>query len=443
MTLRERLNQVGRPASRPRRLACLAITAVASVVLAGCGGSGTSGGSATSTRSTTVSAVRETTSAPKCGAGTGKPATATPIPVGAMDTQSNGVSTSEGPASAAAYFACLNANGGIDGHPIQYTIEDDGLDPATAARSALTLASDKKVVAIVGSAAYVECPVAGPIYAKASIDEIEAAGGSAQCFTAPNISSVSQGGTLSVSLTVQDEIAHGAKRIAVLAPNIPGLGAAFVAAANRTAAANGGRLVKSVLYKPGITDATSVVLDAMSANPQGIVFAGLKQDGVAVLKAAQTQNLKGRVVVSSAAPLYAPDVPQAIAGYWDGALRVAHQFSAFNATGPDTTLWHEVMNKYATGVAQDEFSEGSFLAAKIFSDTLAKLKGPINRTTVGEAIRSIRNYTTDMLCGGWSFGTGAFHVSNTAGRIAELSGDSWKDVQGCTEIRDPILSPPK
>jgi branched-chain amino acid transport system substrate-binding protein len=395
-----------------------------------------------SSSSTQAGLVAASNTAPKCGDATGKPATGQPIPVGGMTTETNGPNISEGPKAAQAFFACLNANGGIHGRPIAYTYEDDGLNPATAARAANDLVSDKKVVGVAGSTAYLECAVAGPIYEQAKVMEVEAAGGPAQCFTLPNIVSVSEGGILSTSLAVQDEISQGAKRIALLGPNTPGLGQAFIAAAKRTAAANGGQLVAGVLYAPGIQDATSVLLQAAAAKPTAIVLVGVEQDLVSILKTAQTQNMKGRFKFAAAAPLYSPEAPKALGPYWwGGAIRVAHQFAPFDANTPDNRLWHEVMNKYAPGVPQDEFAQGAFLSAKVFADTIARINGPITRASVTKALQAARDYKSDLLCRPWSWVTGNYHVSNTVGRIATInSAGAWQDVGGCTTIKDPILS---
>src|ERR1700689_285639 len=56
----------------------------------------------------------------KCGMGTGKAATGTPIKLGAIATKQAGTDFSDIPNMAGAYFKCVNANGGIYGHPIQY-----------------------------------------------------------------------------------------------------------------------------------------------------------------------------------------------------------------------------------------------------------------------------------------------------------------------------------
>jgi branched-chain amino acid transport system substrate-binding protein len=423
---------------RAARLACgaLLVIVLAGVVTA-CGSSSGSGSSgAPDAKAATTKAVQ----APKCGAGSGKPATGTPIPIGGMATVTGGVSNGQGVATAKAYFDCLNANGGIKGRPIAYSTEDDGLNPSTAARNATTLVKDKKVVGIVGGS-YLECPVAGPIYAKAGIYELDGDGGSAQCFTSPNIASVSMGAPLASSATIAALIDGGAKKIALLVPNVPGLGDAVQQAAERTAKANGAEVVKTTMYKPGVKDAASLVLAAASANPDGIALAGVESDLVAILKAAEAQKLKDRFKFASVNQLYAPQAPDELGSYWDdGALKVQHQYGPLEATTPDIALWKAVVARYSPKTPTDETSEGMFLAAKMLADTIATIDGPVTAASVGKAIEGIEDYKTDLLCQPFAWGKLPFRLGNVQTRIATIHGGQWKDEGGCTSVPDPTLS---
>ena len=58
---------------------------------------------------------------PKCGANTGKPATGEPIVIGGIVSVTGPDNFSSSGLAAAAYFQCLNANGGVNGRPIKYS----------------------------------------------------------------------------------------------------------------------------------------------------------------------------------------------------------------------------------------------------------------------------------------------------------------------------------
>jgi branched-chain amino acid transport system substrate-binding protein len=357
-----------------------------------------------------------------------------------METASNGANSAEGVETAAAYFKCLNAGGGIDGRPIVYHTEDDALTPAIAARGAAAFVADDKIVGDVG-ASYLECPVAGPIYAKAGVYEVEAAGGSAQCFTSPNIASVAQGAPLAASAIVQALTREGAKRIALIDPNTPGLGNAAQQAAEQTAKLEGAQIVTTVFYKPGIEDATSLLLAAAAANPDGIALVGIKADLVTLLQSAQAQNMGPRFKWAAVNQLYSPEVPKELGSYWDnGSLLVPHEYSPLAAATPDARLWQAVMAHYAPGVPTDELSEGAFVAAKLLAHTIASIHGPITASTVGAALQKVKDYTTDMLCRPWSWGSLPFRVSNTYDRVATIKDGSWTDITGCTAIANPSVT---
>ena len=52
---------------------------------------------------------------------------------------------------AKAYFDCVNDNGGINGHPIQYIVETEQTNPQQVASLAKKLVESDKVLGIVGS----------------------------------------------------------------------------------------------------------------------------------------------------------------------------------------------------------------------------------------------------------------------------------------------------
>lgn len=354
--------------------------------------------------------------------------------MGGETTSSGGASVAEGVATARAYFACLNADGGIQGRPIKYITKDDGLSASLAASGAETLVGDR-VVGIVGGS-YLECPVAGPIYAKAGLYEIEGVGGSSSCFTSKNIASVSEGAPLAGSAIAQALIKENAKRIYLILPNIPGLGTALQASSEATAKAMGASIVGTEFYTPGITDATSLVLAAQASGANGVGVVGIKSDELTIFAAATAQHLTEKF--ASGNQLYSPEVPAELGSYWDnGKLVVQHQYAPESAHTAGVALWKAVVKRYAPHTPLDEDSEGMFIAAQMFSDTIAKIKGPITRASVRNALEHIKDYRTDMLCTQFSWGKLPFRVSNVDTRLVTVAGSSWKNDGGCAHIDDP------
>src|SRR5438552_13726394 len=149
-------------AHRTRRTLLLA--AVLALGAAGCSssssGTGAGAGSSTTPAGTSsASASTATASTSQCGTKPGVAATGTPIVLGAIATNQPGTSFTDIPNMAKAYFDCVNANGGINGHPIKYQIATEQTNPGQIAALAKQLVQTDKVVGIVGNTSIVECSV--------------------------------------------------------------------------------------------------------------------------------------------------------------------------------------------------------------------------------------------------------------------------------------------
>lgn len=100
--------------------------------------------------------------APICGANTGEAATGEPIKVGGIHGKAAPGDFPSATDSAGAYFDCVNANGGINGRPIEYMVEYDQWIPELAAQALAKLVGDENVVAMVGNGSFVEMSVNAP-----------------------------------------------------------------------------------------------------------------------------------------------------------------------------------------------------------------------------------------------------------------------------------------
>jgi branched-chain amino acid transport system substrate-binding protein len=79
----------------------------------------------------------------KCGLGNGKKASGEPIQIGAIVGKTGPEDFSSSARAADAYFKCVNANGGINGRPIAYTIQDDTWNPEVASQAANKLVKEQ------------------------------------------------------------------------------------------------------------------------------------------------------------------------------------------------------------------------------------------------------------------------------------------------------------
>src|SRR5215468_410950 len=149
-----------------RRRSRLAGTAVAvlavGAVLAGCSSSSSSSSSAPASSSTSSAAPAASSTAvatSSCGTKPGVAATGTPINLGSIVTDSPQANFTDIANMAGAYFNCVNANGGINGHPIKYFIQKEQINASQIAALAKQLVQTDHVVGIVGNTSIIECSV--------------------------------------------------------------------------------------------------------------------------------------------------------------------------------------------------------------------------------------------------------------------------------------------
>src|SRR3954447_6163925 len=256
--------------SRYLRAAVAAATALPLVVgLAACGGS--SG----DTSDADVGKLNTSATAAKCGMGNGKPASGEPIKIRALATASGGIDFSSAPRSAAAFFKCVNANGGINGRPISYAYEDDALNQQKAAQIAAKFAADKSIVALAGDATFIGCGAANPVYKKADLYSITGTGVPQSCFESSNIAPVNAGPRISTVSTIQYLQGAGkAGRVAQVSNKVPGVGDWSQAGATGYAKESdgGAKVVKSILHDPAALDANSIVLGIKGSDPSAVIL---------------------------------------------------------------------------------------------------------------------------------------------------------------------------
>ena len=414
-----------------------AIALSLAAALAACGGSSGDDSDAD------VGDLASESSAVKCGMGNGKEATGEPIKVRALATASGGIDFSSAPRSAAAFFKCVNANGGINGRPIDYGYEDDALNQQKAAQIAAKFAADTSIVALAGDATFIGCGAANPIYKKASLYSITGTGVPQSCFESSNIAPVNAGPRMSAVATVQYLNAQGdASAIAQVSNKVPGVGDWLQSGVEDYAKKNGVKVVKSILHDPASVDANSIVLELKNAKPSAVILQDPGPMSAAVLKAAATQGLEDDFVWSCLTSCYDASFPAQIGEQWEGFIANA-ELQLVDAKTPDNVLWRTVLQKYGSKEdPRDTFGQSGFLAAKILTDTLLKLEpGDITRETVSKAIVGIKGYESDILCSPWYYGTADRHNANHTTRMAKVEGGKYVELEGCKPVEDPALAP--
>jgi len=384
-------------------------------------------------------AVRRRWSAAAAAPAAGK-ATGEPIKIGAVVGATGPADFSSASKGAQAYFDCVNANGGINGRPIEYLVEDDGWDPEKAATVAKKLVEDEDVVGMVGSTSFVECAANADYYADQGVAVIAGVGVPRECFFSSNIAPVNQGPRLSGIGVAEYAREQGATKMSCIANVIPNFGGWVCQGLEAWGEANGVE-VSSFNGQPDGSDAETIVQQALADDPDSVTVVEAGPGVIGYLKVAEQQG--------STANWYAPtsayDVafPAAVGDHWFGKLQAEIEFNMLDSTGPHNTLWQQVMDDFgADGAPRDSFSQGGFLSAIIAVDALLGLDpAAIDRAAVTDAFIGVDGFESDLVCGPWSFGEGDHHNANHAGHIVELAADgTWKLLKDCFEVPDPELA---
>src|SRR5581483_4575081 len=190
-------------------------------------GAGSTGGTTPAGSASSSGAATATVDTSQCGSKPGVKATGTPIALGAIATNQPGTSFTDIPNMAKAYFDCVNANGGVNGHPIKYFIETEQTNPAQVAADARQLVQTDHVLGVVGSTSIIECSVNSGYWQKMGYYVIDS-GIAPECYSTPNSAAVNMGPRYSSDGAVQYALAQHVNKIVFDQANVPGTG--YVAA---------------------------------------------------------------------------------------------------------------------------------------------------------------------------------------------------------------------
>lgn len=389
-----------------------------------------------------MSVAGAASAATNCGLNTGKAADGAPVIVGGIFGNGAPGDWSSSTDSAAAYFACVNANGGLNGRPIKYIIQDDQWNPEAAAQAAAKLVNDNKAVALVGSGSFVEMAVNAKTYAAANIMSMTSACAISECFESSNLVSTNQGplpSNIGAAMYAQEEL--GSKNVACIGLNIPNNGIWTCNAVIEFMKSRGGT-GSMALLNPGAPDVNSALLEAVSSGADTILMnlpAGL---AIAVLKAAQEQDLRDKYKWISPTPMYDLSVPAAIGDYWNGKVFVNAELAPISVNGPDAQNWVAVLEAFGKkDDPRDTFGQAGYLSAQFFVKAMLEMdpKDLDDRAKVTTKIKSIKGYTSDLMCGKYYVGDADYHMPNHAGYMVQIIDGGFKIVRQCYEYDSPYF----
>ena len=435
------------------RLGLLCAAALGVLLMAGCGSSKSSttssaaapAASSTSASSTSTSAATASTSTSSCGTKPGVAATGTPIPLGAINTKQPGTDFTDIENMEGAYFACVNANGGVNGHPIKLYKLTEPTAPAQIAADANQLVQSDKVVGESGNSSILECTINHAYWEKNHYFVI-AAGIAPECYSTPNIADVNMGPRYSSDGAVQYVLTLHPNKVVFDQSNVPGTG--YIAAGPAALAKNANVPITQLTENVPINDANSVALKEVDdAGPNGAVVLNFTPpEALVILQAAQKLGLENRVKAwACSTPCDTDFVAKALGPKWDGKFFVnAELADPDTTTTPTMNLYKAILKQYGTDVSGGigSFSEMGFTMGEIATHALESIKGPYTAQSVNAAFQGVKNYDTGMLCQLWTFGNYPLHIPNNQDYTVTPSNGQLVLKQGCTNISsvDPQIA---
>jgi branched-chain amino acid transport system substrate-binding protein len=416
-----------------------------SVVVSACGSSNKSSTSASTSGgggSTTPQAAADVS---KCGTKPGVKASGTPIKLGAIVTKQPGTDFTDGATMAQAYFNCVNDNGGINGHPIQYKYYEEQTNPAQIAGFAHKLIQTDKVVGVVGGFSLIECAVDHKYWESLGIYELDA-GIAPECWGTSNSAPPNMGPRYSSDGAVQGVVRAGAKKIAFDQSNVPGTG--YIAAGPTAVAKALNVPIQEFKDNVPIQDANSIALKLVQAagSDGGVVLNFTPPEALKILQAAQQQNLQDRVKAwACSTPCNTDFVAKALGQQWDGKLLVNAELNVTDFNGPQSNLYRAVFNKYGSKVSGGlgSFSQMGFVMAQQTVSALESIKGgSYTIKTVNQAIKNLKGWKTDMLCRPWYYGQAPLHIPNNVDYTTTPNNGKMVIKDGCIPINaaDPGIA---
>jgi branched-chain amino acid transport system substrate-binding protein len=372
-----------------------------------------------------------------CGAGTGEEATGEPIKIGAMATNAPAADFTWITGMTAAYFECVNDNGGINGRPIEYIAEEEQVDPQQIASLATKLVEEDQVLGIVGSTSLIECSVNRDYYAEQDYYLI-VAGVAQDCFTSPNFSAVNMGPYYSSLGGAQAALRAGAEgTIVVVSPNQPGFDQINQGVVDF--AEENGLAGQSILEEAPINDpagfAQRLVSEAGDGGAVVLDFTG--PNVLPLLQAIEQQGLTESVIWASSTPPNDPSVAEELSDAWDGKFLINAEFNVLDSGQPDQEHMNEIQAEYASDVPISSFAQMGYLAGRIATDALLGIEGEITKESVNEAFRNVKNFVSDIFCAPWYYdSTTGQNVSNNVDITVTPEGDRMVQVEECFEIAD-------
>jgi branched-chain amino acid transport system substrate-binding protein len=344
-----------------------------------------------------------------------------------------------------AYFACVNANGGVNGHPIKLYKLIEATQPAQISADAKELIQSDHVVGISGSSSILECTINHSYWEKLGYYVI-GAGIAPECYSTPNIADVNMGPRYSSDGAVQYVLSQHPSKVVFDQSNVPGTG--YIAAGPQALATAAHVPITQLTENVPITNADSVALkEVQDAGPNGAVVLNFTPpEALVILQAAQKLGLEDRVKSwACSTPCDTDFLATSLGAKWNDKFFVNAELTPPDPTHtPTMNLYEAILKQYGSDVSGGigSFSQMGFTMGEVAVHALESIHGAYTVKSVNQAFVNVKNFTTGMLCEPWTFGHYPLHIANNVDYTVTPDNGKMVIKQGCTAVSsvDPQIA---
>jgi branched-chain amino acid transport system substrate-binding protein len=245
---------------------------------------------------------------------------------------------------------------------------------------------------------------------------------------------------------VQYALSQHVSKIVFDQSNVPGTG--YIAAGPAALAAAAHTPIVQLTENVPISDANSVAIKEVDdAGPNGAVILNFTPpEALVILQAAQKLGLEDRVKVwGCSTPCNTDFLAKALGPKWNHKLFVNAELTPPDVTNtPKMALYKAILAQYGHSVSGGvgSFSQMGFAEAEIMVHALESVKGGYTVGSVNAALKAVKNFSTGMLCQGWTYGSYPMHIPNNVDYTTTPDNGQMVTAQGCTPISsaDPQIA---
>ncbi|MEC1525009.1 ABC transporter substrate-binding protein [Neobacillus niacini] len=295
-----------------------------------------------------------------------------------------------------AYFEMINEQGGINNRKIEWIVEDNAYDPQKSVSIARKLVERDKVFAIVGSNGTAQNAATFPYFDKENTPFMPGLGNAPEWWNPvkPYLFGVqvlyenqsralgrwaAKEGAKSI-LVVHSDPAYFENQAKNVEPGVKSFDPNIK--------------VEFMPVKFGTTDYAPIALQIQNSKPDAIVIIQSVDELVALAKALDRQNVKMPLYT------YAPNVSNDTLELGSNAVEGLRAMSFTvppTADIPEVEEYRNALKKSEPDARPDYQSLFTWAQAKVFTEALKQVKGPLTRENFIKSLESMKNYETGIL----------------------------------------------